>query len=170
MRWSKVDLIRLPNSHLEFDEAFSFDKSTFDKNSRIKALPNVRVKGNGYFDINAQMLYVDMEISGEMVVSCDITFEDVTIPFETAASQNFSFYKDDDIDVVEAKGDIVELLPVVFRLINLEIPLKVVKSGDITYPSGDGWVVMKEKDYKKSISDEIDPRLAKLKEFKPQQD
>ena len=168
MRWSKIDLTRLPNSHLEFDEVFSFDKSSFDKNSRIREIPRVQVCGNGYFDINTQRLYLDLVVSGEMVVGCDITLEDVSIPFHTEASQTFSFYKDDDIDVVEAKGDVVELLPVVFQLIHLEIPLKVVKRGKIAYPKGEGWEVIKEEDYRKSLSEETDPRLAKLKEFKPQ--
>ena len=52
----------------------------------------------------------------------------------------------------------------------MEVPLKVVKPGNITYPKGDGWEVMKEEDYRKEEKPAMDPRLAKLKEFKPQQD
>ena len=170
LKWSKIDLIRLPNGVLNFEEEFSFDKSTFEKNSRIRELPNVRVIGTGHYDDTAQRLYIDLDISGEMVVPCDVTFEDVTLPFETTSSEIFSFYKDEDIDVHEAKGDVVELLPVVFQLIYMEIPLKVVKPGKITYPKGDGWEVMKEEDYRKEEKPAMDPRLAKLKEFKPQQD
>ena len=48
----------------------------------------------------------------------------------------------------------------------MEVPLKVVKEGIKEYPKGDGWEVVKEEDYTKSKKDDIDPRLAKLKEFK----
>mgnify|MGYP003271358823 FL=1 len=78
----------------------------------------------------------------------------------------FSFEKTDDEDVHEVKGDVVELLPVIFQLIVMEVPLKIVKEGLTQYPKGDGWEVVKEEDYIKEKSKEIDPRLAKLKEFK----
>ena len=78
----------------------------------------------------------------------------------------FSFDKTNDEDVHEVKGDVVELLPVIFQLILMEVPLKVVKKGLKQYPKGDGWEVVKEEDYELSKKDEIDPRLAKLKEFK----
>ena len=48
----------------------------------------------------------------------------------------------------------------------MEVPLKIVKEGLTQYPKGDGWEVVKEEDYIKEKSKEIDPRLAKLKEFK----
>ena len=165
MRWSKIDLIRLPNGYLNFEEEFSFDKSTFEKNSRIKELPNVKVIGSGHYDDTAQRLYIDLDISGEMVVPCDITFEDVTLPFQTTSSEIFSFYKDEDIDVHETKKDIVELYPAIFQLIVMEIPYKVVKPG-AKYPKGKGWEVVSEEELIESKKDRIDPRLAKLKEFK----
>ena len=170
MKWTKTDLIRLPSGHLHFEEKFSFDKSTFEKNSRIKELKDVVVKGDGSYDDVNQRLYLDLDIKGTMVVPCDITFELVTLPFHTTSSEIFSCYKDEDPDVLEAKGDVVDLLPVVFQLIYMDIPLKVVKPGEITYPRGDGWEVMKEEDYRRLKSEEMDPRLAKLKDYKPQED
>ena len=47
-----------------------------------------------------------------------------------------------------------------------EVPLKAVHPDLETYPEGDGWVVMTEEDYINEKSQEIDPRLAKLKDFK----
>ena len=76
----------------------------------------------------------------------------------------FAFTKCDD-DVHEAKGDVIELLPVIFQLILMEVPLKIVKEGAV-YPKGNGWEVMREETWQREKSSEIDPRLAKLKEFK----
>ena len=98
-----------------------------------------------------------------MIVPCSITLEDVEYDFHTKSLEVFSFDKVDDEDVHEVKGDVVELLPVVFQLILMEVPLKVVKKGLKQYPKGDGWEVVKEEDYKKSEKKDIDPRLDKLK-------
>ena len=43
--------------------------------------------------------------------------------------------------------------------------MKVVKD-DAVYPSGDGWEILSEAEYQRRKGNEIDPRLAKLKEFK----
>ena len=101
-----------------------------------------------------------------MIVPCSITLEDVEYDFHTKSLEVFSFEKTDDEDVHEVKGDVVELLPVIFQLIVMEVPMKIVKEGLTQYPKGDGWEVVKEEDYIKEKSKEIDPRLAKLKEFK----
>ena len=106
-----------------------------------------------------------------MVVPCSITNEDVDYPFHTEGSQVFAFHKvSKDSDIIETKGDIVELMPVIFQTIILEVPLKVVKEGLKEYPKGDGWEVIREEDYIKAKKDEIDPRLAKLREFKVEEE
>lgn len=47
----------------------------------------------------------------------------------------------------------------------MEVPHKVVKEG-VEYPKGKGWEVVTEDDFNASKKNAIDPRLAKLKEFK----
>ena len=54
----------------------------------------------------------------------------------------------------------------IFQLIVMEVPLKNCEGRTDTVSKGDGWEVVKEEDYIKEKSKEIDPRLAKLKEFK----
>ena len=49
-------------------------------------------------------------------------------------------------------------------MILMEVPLKVVKEGLIEYPKGNGWEVVRESDQVEERP--IDPRLAKLKDFK----
>ena len=48
----------------------------------------------------------------------------------------------------------------------LEVPLQATEATAEDYPSGDGWRVISEEEYEKSRKAEIDPRLAKLKEWK----
>ena len=134
--------------------------------NQIRGLQDVTVSGNVHYDTASERVFADLDIEGVMIVPCSITLEDVEYDFHTKSLEVFSFDKVDDEDVHEVKGDVVELLPVVFQLILMEVPLKVVKKGLKQYPKGDGWEVVKEEDYKKSKKKDIDPRLAKLKEFK----
>ncbi|MBV1708810.1 MAG: DUF177 domain-containing protein [Erysipelothrix sp.] len=94
----------------------------------------------------------------------------MTSPLDTTAAEVFSFEKSDneDEDVEVVKGDVIELFELVYQLILMEAPLKVVKPDLKEYPKGDGWEVIKEEDYVAAKKSEIDPRLAKLKDYNPQ--
>ena len=166
MKWSRAQLLQAENCTIYFDETIDFGPEIFAKMNQIRGLQDVTVSGNVHYDTASERVFADLDIEGVMIVPCSITLEDVEYDFHTKSLEVFSFDKVDDEDVHEVKGDVVELLPVVFQLILMEVPLKVVKKGLKQYPKGDGWEVVKEEDYELSKKDEIDPRLAKLKEFK----
>ena len=63
-------------------------------------------------------------------------------------------------------NDELNLTPILEDVVLQEVPLKVVKKGKIDYPKGKGWSVTTEKEYAKRKSEEIDPRLAVLKDYK----
>lgn len=166
MKWSKAELLQAPNVTIDFDDNLSFEPAVFAKMHQIRGLQDVTVSGNIHYDTESERVFADLEISGVMIVPCSISLDDVEYEFHTKSLEVFSFDKTNDEDVHEVKGDVVELLPVIFQLILMEVPLKVVKEGLKQYPKGDGWEVVKEEDYVKSKQNDIDPRLAKLKEFK----
>lgn len=166
MKWSKLELLQAENGTIEFEDKIDFEPAVFSKMHQIRGLQDVTVSGNVHYDVSSDRVFADLDIDGVMIVPCSITLEDVEYDFHTKSLEVFSFDKVDDKDVHETKGDVVELLPVIFQLILMEVPLKVVKEGLKQYPKGDGWEVVKEEDYERAKSDEIDPRLAKLKEFK----
>ena len=169
MKWSKLELLQAPNGTITFDDEITFDDSAFSKMSQIRGLQDVTVSGNIHYEEHDDRIYADLHISGVMILPCSITNEDVEYAFQTNSLEVFAFAKTEEDDVHETKGDVVELLPVIFQLILMEVPLKVVKEG-ANYPKGNGWEVIREEDYKKAKVDEIDPRLAKLKEFKVEED
>lgn len=166
MKWSRLELLQAKNGTIEFEDMITFEPAVFSKMHQIRGLQDVTVSGNIHYDTSSELVQAELEIVGVMIVPCSITLEDVEYDFHTKSLEVFSFEKLNDKDVHEVKGDVVELLPVIFQLILMEIPLKVVKEGLREYPKGDGWEVVKEEDYTKAKSKEIDPRLAKLKEFK----
>ena len=171
LKWSKSEILNLQKDVISFDEELTFPKAVFEKNHHLRDLKNVNVKGKIYYNLQSDLVTCELVIDADMILSCAITNEDVVYPFETETTELFAFRKVEDYeDVHEAKGDIVELLPTIFQTIMMEIPLKVVKDGVKEYPKGDGWEVIKESDYQSRKKDEVDPRLAKLKEFKIDED
>lgn len=170
MKWTRAELLNLQENQIHFDEFVEFDKNTFKMNERLRDLHDIHVSGVGYFSSTSNEFEVELEITGIMECPCAITNESVDVPFDTCCHEVFSFVETDDVDVHVVKNEIIELIPVIFQLISLEVPLKVVKDGPIDYPKGNGWQIMSEEDYEKSKGSQIDPRLAKLKDFKIEND
>lgn len=167
MKWSKNELLKASGNTVAFNEQITFGKEAFDRLSHLRGLRDVTVSGSLHYNSDDDRAYADLDIEGVMIVPCSITLEDVEVPFQTTSDEVFAFVKvSEDEDVHECKGDVVELLPVIFQLILMEVPLKTVKPGIQAYPKGKGWEVVKEEDYVRECADEIDPRLAKLRDFK----
>lgn len=100
-----------------------------------------------------------------MILPCAVSLEDVDYPFEIDSTAIFAFYKpQDDEDVIEVKRDTVELTPVIFQEIMMDVPMRVVKDGATLKTKGNGWKVLNEEDERED-EDYIDPRLAKLKDY-----
>jgi len=163
VKWTKKELTN--QGSISFEEKLDFNLHDLHQLDRLRDLRNVIVKGNGHYDCSLQRFEVDLDLSGDMIVPCAVTLEDVVVPFDFSSHEVFSFLKTDDDEIHECKKDFLELYPVVFQLILAEVPLKVVKDG-AEYPKGDGWEVLTEDEYRNRTRNEIDPRLAKLKDFK----
>ncbi len=169
MRYSRKDLLQLKDYHLVFDEDITFDSDISKSFPRIRKINDINVKGDGTYDPSTQQLSIHFILNGSVVVGCDITFDDVIVPIETEADEVFTFDRNvQDIGIIQAQGEYIELLPTIFQLIVMEIPIKVVKSGNIEYPKGDGWEVISEKTYQQEKTKNVDPRLSILKDYKPQ--
>lgn len=149
----------------QFDETLSFPSEMFHNLSQINGLKDVNVVGQGHLDMKNHQLYVDFQVKGEMILPCAVSLEDVDYPFEIESTAIFAFYKpQDDEDVIEVKKGTVDLTPVVFQEIMMDVPMRVVKDGATLKTEGNGWKVLNEEDEKQE-EDYIDPRLAKLKDY-----
>ncbi len=170
MRYSRKDLLQLPDQHLSFNEKIEFDPETYKQFPRIRKLENVVASGEGDYDQQQQRLYINIHVTGVMTCPCDITFEDVEIPFDSESDEIISFAKEDqdNIEILSAENGYIEMLSIIFRQILAEIPIKVKKPGKIEYPKGEGWEVIDEATYQRQKENSIDPRLAALKNYKPQ--
>ena len=146
------------------DEQLIFPDELFGKYSQINGLKDITVKGTGDLDIDSRRLYVNLTIEGIMLLPCALTLEEVEYPFTTTSTEVFAFDKvNSDEDIHEAKKNIVDLTPVVFENIMLEVPMRVVKENAEIKTAGRGWKILDNTDDKGDHY--IDPRLAKLKDY-----
>ncbi|MFV0381762.1 MAG: YceD family protein [Breznakia sp.] len=171
MKWSKKEILNTQDDIITFDEIVSFEQAVFLKNHHVRDVQDIHISGTLCYNLQSDFATCDFEIQGTMILPCAITNEDVTYPFSTKGSETFAFHKVEDHDaIIEAKGDVIELMPIIFQNIMMEVPLKVVKEDIKEYPKGDGWEVVKESDYENQKKQEVDPRFAKLNEFKIKED
>lgn len=147
------------------DEGLTFPLELFDKYSHINNLKDVIVQGTGNLDTREKKLYVELSIKGIMILPCALTLEEIEYPFNIHSTEVFSFEKPDPLEEVhEVKRDTVDLTPVVFENIMLEVPMRVVKQYAKIQVEGKGWKILDNNSDDKD-EDYIDPRLAKLKDY-----
>ena len=153
------------DGRFSFDEMLTFPDEMFHNLFQINGLKDVNVTGLGRLDMKNRQLYVDFTIKGQMILPCAVSLENVDYPFTIDSSTVFAFYKpEEDEDVIEVKRDTVDLTPIVFQEIMMDVPMRIVKEGATLKTKGNGWKVLNEEDIEQD-EDYIDPRLAKLKDY-----
>lgn len=141
-----IDLTKL-NSNIDeyslIDLTYSFSKEELN-NTNILELNNVKIQGQ----ISKNSLndyYLDLDISGIMVLPCAITLKPVNHEFNIKISDNLSeilIEIDKNIKKVENSLDI---FPIVWENILMEEPMRVVCSDVSDVPlEGNGWKFIKE--------------------------
>ena len=83
---------------------------------------------------------MNIEIKGEMILPCSITLKDVKYPFNIKNEVKLSNDEELDDEYVKITQNSIDIIPIIWQNILLEIPLRVV-SEDISdsVTSGDGW-------------------------------
>ncbi|MDY6062183.1 MAG: DUF177 domain-containing protein [Erysipelotrichaceae bacterium] len=153
----RSELIKLKHQHLSPEIIFSQDDI---KDVYLRRIEDLKI--DIYIDEDASdMMYLHCVISGVMVCPCAITSVDVDLPF----SIDENVYIDEHYEDSYQFDQELNLKALIYEIIAKEIPIKVVKSGKIDYPIGDGWKVMSETEFRNEQQNQLDPRWAKLKEY-----
>lgn len=170
MKLHRYDLEDAENPYIELSEELEVDEA-HKKHDRYLDIFDIYVEGSGFYDDKTTELIVGLEIEATVVVPCAISLVPIEIDIEARVSESFVFDEDGLVDDEESnsiwvEGLEIDLRPFIWSAIMSEIPLKVIDPELETYPTGEGWSVLSEADYQKEKEDEVDPRLAKLKDFK----
>ena len=157
----EFDLRRLLSNiddEVVIDEVYSFNDEEL-KGTGINRLSDVKITGNITKD-SMNELYIDLNISGTMVLPCSVTLVDVDYPFDINVSGNVDEMLEELDKNSKKVQNSLDILPIIWENILMEIPSKVVSpEADNIELSGDGWKLVREEEK------EENPELAKLKDL-----
>ena len=169
MKFTKKDFLNAQNHTITIDEWIAIEENDLLHHTQVKSIPEVHVTGTLQFDGNA-LVFSDLDMDGVMIVCDSITSEDIEVTFDTTSQSTYSFVRLDQLDeeddeIIVVKHDSIDLNPEIFETVLLEAPISISRLPRDQYPKGDGWQLLSDQDPKED-EDTIDPRWAKLSEFK----
>ena len=141
-----LDLTKLQNrkeNELIFNEVITLDNELY-KDTDIRELSPLDVSIN-IQRITDSAYNMDLYIKGEMTLPCSVTLKDVKYPFEVKTEVKVSNIDENDEEYVKIIQNNIDIIPIIWQNIVLEIPLRVVSEDISDSPvSGDGWKLIRE--------------------------
>ena len=128
------------------------------KNTNIRHIKNTSFVGN--ISKNDEMYTISGSIQGTMVLSDDMTLEDVDYDFDIKIDEKFMEFSDDLENNLKIINNSLDIFPFLWQNILLEVPSKVRKTGQNPKLSGDNWKVITEDEL-----ETINKSLSSLKEL-----
>lgn len=177
MKWSIHQLSKFRRDGMPVDAIVQLD-DVMERNSDIRKVSPIHVTGQCTF--STSQMTCQLHLSGELVLPCARTWEDVNYPIEVDTVEIFSWVdealrgNEEDEDIHYVDGDVIDATPVLEELVLLEVPMQVFKDNSErrerdgkgwTYKTDDQLVLQKQNDEPK-----VDPRLADLAKFLDQTD
>ena len=152
------DLLRLRNGidkKVIVNENYSFSKEQLS-GTDVSVLDDVHVEGE--ITLNAiDEIYLSLEVSGVMIIPCAITLKPVEYPFNIVIEGDLSEIHEESQENVEKYLNSIDILPIIWENILMEIPMRVVSDDiDTTKLSGDGWKFVTDEE------DKVNSELSKL--------
>ena len=89
-----------------------------------------------------------------MVLPCAITLEDVNYPFCININEILSEWDLDDEKYIKIINNSIDIMPIIWENIVMEIPLKVVSKSSKIKMEGDGWRFISDEERNKAMAEE----------------
>ena len=125
---------------INIDEEVLFDEE-YVQNSDIKALSSVHFTGQIKEDSDTTV-NLRGTLSGVMVIEDSISLDEVNYEFSCEIEENID-------EFLENNQNTIDILPILWQNIVLEIPLKYTEVDDLSKYQGDGWKVISEDEIKR---------------------
>lgn len=141
-----LDLTKLQNrkeNELTFNEVITLEEELY-KDTDIRSLSPLDVSINIH-RVTDSDYSMDLNIKGTMVLPCSVTLKDVNYPFEVKTELKVSNNDENDEEYVKIMQNNIDIIPIIWQNIVLEIPLRVVSEDISDSPvEGDGWKLIRE--------------------------
>ena len=126
-------------------------------NTDIRRISPVKV--SGFLYNNDEEYELNINIKGEMILSCARTLKDVKYPFDIDINEIIDEKNEFDVKIIQNRLDI---FPIIWQYILMDIPLRVIHPDAKEKPlQGSGWRLITVDEKK----EKIDPRLEGLSKF-----
>lgn len=148
-----IDLTKLnTNLSINIDEKVNIVDEWL-VNTDIQKLDDVSFKGKIINEVDETYLLTGL-LNGRMLLLDNLTLEEVWYPFSIEIEENY-----------EISENILDILPILWQNILVEVPLKVVSNStkDVTL-KGDGWRLISEDEYNLEKNESPFSELNKLLE------
>ncbi|EFR31061.1 YceD family protein [Eremococcus coleocola] len=180
MKWTIKEIREYPEDIMPFDCHLDIKTSLLKRHSDILDVDSVNAVGY-LTDLNHEII-----LNGNIVANLSLpssrTLRPVSVQLQVPINERYVYPghegKVDDYDAttIVIENDEIDLDAAVIDLILLNIPLRVIGQDetDDTLPQGNDWDVLTEEQYtmqkQAQAQDQVDPRLAKLKDLLNDQD
>ncbi len=139
----KIDLNPLFNGlkkEITFEDTISFQEKDVKKTS-IKKLDKVKINGS-ITKISDESLNLKMNINSSMTLEDSITLEEMEYPVNVMINKIIDINAEDE-EYYKIFQNTLDILPIVWENIVLEVPLRIVKEEKETILEGNGWSLNK---------------------------
>ncbi|MBS4172407.1 YceD family protein [Bacillus sp. FJAT-49736] len=173
MKWSTIQLQKYRGQNIELDEMVDITDDLVKRDPQVRGCSPIHV--TGYANVTSEKVTFQLHMTGNLILPCSRTLKDVNLPIDIDSTEIFllkptDIYEDDEAEVHQPIGEVIDLKPIITELLLLEIPMQIFSEEalDTQLPSGSDWEVVIENqdnpmDGKKE--EKIDPRLAELAKF-----
>lgn len=104
--------------------------------------------------------WLDVRVSGEMILPCSVTLEPVVVPIQIQIVGNLDELSEEALENHKKIENSIDILPIIWENIVIEIPMKVTSPNAYSKKvKGEGWEFVTEK------REQANPALAKLKDL-----
>ena len=124
---------------IEFSNNIVFSVEDIEK-TEIKKLEKVKVEGKIYKDSSDEFI-LEARLTGDMYLEDSISLEDVIYSFSINIEENIE-------ENLEKDENTIDIIPILWQNIVLEVPLRYTNVDDYSNYSGDGWKLVSEKETK----------------------
>ncbi|MFD1705780.1 YceD family protein [Siminovitchia sediminis] len=176
MKWTVAELLKYRNETMMFDKHVDLAQDLKKADPEIRKASLIHVEGRADVDTNKASFH--LHISGTLTLPCARTLVDVNYPLDIHSVETFllkplDYDHQEDEDIHEVEGGVIDLTPVVYELVLLDVPIQVISpeaENDLSMPQGPDWKVMTEEQLFEARDREkkkVDPRLADLAKLLP---
>ncbi|ERJ13566.1 YceD family protein [Haloplasma contractile] len=164
MKWTIAQLKKLGRDPFEVNETVNYSDIA-KQHHDIRKISDVTITGTG--QVMRESVMFNLNIQCELTLGCALTLEDVKYPINIDTQEIFSWDEnadDENEDIVVVKGLTVEIAPIIWQNIVLNIPIRVVAEGahERMKRKGSDWQIVDENESLEK-QEKIDPRFAVLK-------